>query len=344
LVIEKPKPRLFIEVIESMRGIAALGVVCYHFANGTLPTLIPNSFGSFFDWARLGIPLFFIISGFVIPYSMYSAGYTLRDAGRYLLKRMARMAPPAWASIGIIFCIYFGALAFKGEPIDGMTWPGTSLKALMANMWFSFKLFDVEKYIEVYWTLEVEFQFYIIIALILPLILKFCHNQIALSLILIGLNGTYFFHADRILFFELNSYFILGILLFLYRMNLIKRNYFIYASVLAATACYMQIGIKPACASIIGVLLIAFVRFENPVTNFLGMISFSLYITHHHAGVVAEIVLRNLYLPNPTEPIKFAMFLTYLAIAIAFGWVFYKLIEVPSLNWSKRISIKPRKK
>ena len=343
MISEKIKPRLFIEVIESMRGIASLGVVCFHFGNGTLPSIVPNSFGSFFDWAKLGIPLFFIISGFIIPYSMYSANYTIRDAGRYLLKRMTRMAPPAWISIIIIFCIYFGAVAMNGEPIKGMTWPGTSLEAILANMWFSFILFDVDKYIEVYWTLEVEFQFYILIALILPLILKYSSNTLILSMILIGINATFFLHGDRILFFQLNSYFIMGILLFLYRMNLVKRNYFIYASCLAATACYMQIGTNAACASVIGILLIAFVRFENPITNFLGMISFSLYITHHNSGIVSEFILRRLYGENPSDPVMFLMFLIYLGIAIAFGYVFYKLVEAPFLRLSKKISIKPRK-
>ncbi len=342
--IETPKPRLFIEVIESMRGMAALGVVFYHFGNGTLPTLVPNYFGSFFEWARLGIPIFFIISGFVIPYSMYTAGYTLKDAGRYFLKRMTRMGPPAWISIMFVFVIYFGALWMNGKPIQGMTWPGTSWQAILSNIGFSFVLFDVEKYIEVYWTLEVEFQFYILIPFLLPLVLKFHRNQLALSLILIAISASYFFHHDRILFFKYNSYFIMGMLLFLYRMQLIERNYFVIASFLAAVACYWQIGVNAACASVIGILFIGLVRFSHPVTNFLGLISFSLYITHHNTGVVAEFVLRNLYGENPGEPVKIIMFFVYILIAIAFAWVFYKLVEEPFLRLSKRISIKSRKK
>ncbi len=322
-----------------MRGIAALGVVCFHFGNGTLPTIVPNSFGSFFEWARLGIPIFFIISGFVIPYAMYTAGYTIESAGRFFLKRMVRMAPPAYISIFILVAIYFGALFLNGKPIEGMTWPGTSLKAIAGNLLFSFSLFDVEKFIEVYWTLEVEFQFYILIAFLLPLILKYAHNQGALTLILIAVNATFFFHNDRILFFKFNSYFILGILLFLYRMNLIRRNYFIYASGIAAIACYTQIGIYSGVASVIGIFTIAFVKFHNPVTNFLGLISFSLYITHHNTGVIAEFVLRNLYGNDPAEPVKIMMFIIYVGLSIAFAYIFYKLVEEPFLRLSKRISV-----
>ena len=344
MVINKPKPRLFIEVIESMRGIAALGVVCFHFGNGTLISLMPNSFGPFFEWAKLGIPVFFIISGFVIPYSMYTAGYTIQNAGRFFLKRMTRMVPPAWASILVIMAIYFAAVAINGKPIEGMTWPGTSLKAIMGNALFSFDLFHVEKFIEVYWTLEVEFQYYLLIPFLLPLILKYHDNLKVLSFIFIIINATFLIHHDRILFFRFNSYFILGMLLFLYRMNLIPRNYFIYATGLTAIACYSQIGIYEGCASVIGVFTIAFVRFQNPVTNFLGMISFSLYITHHNTGIVAEYILRNLYGPNPSDPVKFIMFLVYLSLAIGAGWVFYKLVEEPFMNLSKKIVINPNKK
>lgn len=331
-------------MIESLRGIAALGVVCFHFGNGTLPTLMPNSFGPFFEWAKSGIPLFFIISGFIIPYAMYTSGYTFKNAGRFFLKRMTRMVPPAWASIVVIFAIYFGAIALNGSPIQGMTWPGTSLKALLGNILFSYQLFDVEKYIEVYWTLEVEFQFYILIAFLLPVIIRYSSNTLALSLILLALNATFLVHNDRVLFFRFNSYFIMGILLFLYRMDLIKRNYFIYASGLAAIACYLQIGLYAASASIIGILVIAYVRFQNPVTNFLGLISFSLYITHHNTGVVSEFILRNLYGTNPAESVKFLMFLIYLAIAIGGAWIFYKLVEEPFFRLSKKISINPRKR
>ena len=98
-----------------------------------------------------------------------------------------------------------------------------------------------------------------------------------------------------------------------------------------------------ATASIIGILVIAYVRFQNPVTNFLGMISFSLYITHHNTGVVAEIILRNLYGMNPPEPVKFLMFFVYLGLAIGAAWIFYKLIEEPFFKLSKKISMNPTK-
>ncbi len=53
----KPVQRVYIEVIESLRGVASLGVVMYHFANSTLPTIKPNPIGAYFEWAKLGLNL-----------------------------------------------------------------------------------------------------------------------------------------------------------------------------------------------------------------------------------------------------------------------------------------------
>jgi peptidoglycan/LPS O-acetylase OafA/YrhL len=342
LTTDTAKPKIFVDVIESMRGIAALGVVCYHFTHGTIPSMVPNSLSSYFIWARMGIPAFFIISGFVIPYAMYSAGYTLRDAGRFMLKRLVRMAPPAWCALALIFVFYYGALAYKGSAIEGMTWPGVAPKTIIANLFFSFNLFEVKRFIEIFWTLEVELHFYIFIAITLPFIIKHSKNQFLLSLFFIALTTTYYIDPVKYIFFGNNAFFIMGILLFLYRMKLITRNYFAYATGSMLMLSFIQTGLSYAAASLISILIIAFVRFNNPVTDFLGMISYSLYITHHISGTASELFLRNLYGPDPSEPLKVLMFCIYLAIAISFAYIFYMLIEKPSLALSKKISIRKK--
>ncbi|MBL0343133.1 MAG: acyltransferase [Bacteroidetes bacterium] len=332
--------RHHIQIIELLRGIAALGVVCYHFANSTLPTIKPNPLGSFFEWAKLGIPMFFLISGYVIPLSMHQSGYKIGDAGRFFLKRMIRMIPPAWIAIFLMMGIYFAGYALNGRPIEGMTWPGTSLKSVLANLFFSYKLFDIEKYIEAYWTLEVEFQFYILITFLFPLVVALAKKPVYLSLLLLGISCTYFLYDDRFMFFRDNSFFILGILLFLHKTEQISKNYFLYASFAATVACYMQQGVYGAAGSVMAILSMNYVRLNNPITTFLGMISFSLYITHKVSGVVAEFLLRNLTGFHLSDPIKVLMFFVYIAISIAFAWIFYKLIEAPSMNWSKKIRLK----
>lgn len=340
---EKNKEQ-FVDVIDLLRGIAALGVVCYHFTNSTLPSIKPNPIGSYFEWAKLGIPMFFIISGYVIPLSMFKSGYVLADAGRFFTKRMARMIPPAWVAMLLMIGVYFAGYYLNGRPIKNMVWPDNDFRSVFANFFFSYELLNVEKYIEAFWTLEVEFQYYIIIPFLYPLIMHYVKNRIALSLILLMTVGSFWFYNDTFMFFRDNSFFVLGILLFLYKTEQINRNYFLYASFVATVFCFIQQGINGAAGAVIAILTINYVRLSNPVTQFLGMISFSLYITHKVSGVIAEFFLRNLTGMTPSDPVKVLMFFVYLAISIIFAYVFFKLVEGPSLKLSKKIRVHPQNK
>jgi len=338
-----PGKKVHIGILDFLRGIAALSVVLLHYSHSAIPSVRPNALTEYFEWGRLGVQVFFVISGFIIPYSMYVAGYSLRHAGRFIVRRLARLGPPSWAAIGLMFVLYFGAIALKGQPIDGMIWPGTDPMTIVSNLFYAFVLLGHGAYIDIYWTLEVEFQYYILIALLLPLILRLCRQPWALSALLAAVMMTYYLDTDRIIFFKNTGFFILGILLFLYRQQLIARGYFIYASVAAMLLLYGQSQPPHALAAVIAFLIIAFVHFENPVTTFLGRISYSLYITHMFSGIASEFVLKRFTGSELTEPWRVIMMFVYVGFAIGFAAVFYRFVEKPFIAFSQRFSWNRRK-
>lgn len=329
-----------IEILDFLRGLAALSVVLFHFSGSALPTIKPNALTEFFSWGMLGVPVFFVISGFIIPYSMFKSGYVIGGFFKFIGKRLVRIGPPAWIAVLLLFVIYYGAIAMNGRPVQSMPWPGITIESLIANLFFSYHIMETGVYNEVYWTLEVEFQYYLFIALMLPLILKYRTNELILTLIFAVISLTYFAYFDKILFFRDNSFFLLGILLFLYKTNQIRRNYFIYASLAMMIICYTQQGLPPALAAIITYLVISFVSFSNPVTTFLGTISYSLYITHHFTGISSEFVLRNLTGMEVSEPLKVIMVFVYTGCAVLFAWLFYMFIEKPFISLSQKIQTK----
>jgi peptidoglycan/LPS O-acetylase OafA/YrhL len=72
------------------------------------------------DYGWLGVQVFFVISGFVIPYSMYCGGYRpWQHFGRFLAKRLVRLEPPYLVSIVVFITLwYLSALSpgFRGSP------------------------------------------------------------------------------------------------------------------------------------------------------------------------------------------------------------------------------------
>ena len=83
-----PLPSPNIPVVASLRGIAASMVCLYHFTCGNTSFISnENMFKQVASVGWLGVEIFFVISGFVIPYSMAKNGYQLRNFGGFLGRR-----------------------------------------------------------------------------------------------------------------------------------------------------------------------------------------------------------------------------------------------------------------
>src|SRR5438876_135397 len=99
-----------VEVLGPLRGIAALAVTWYHLTGSPQVTTGWLRQGGTFGFH--GVEAFFVISGFVIPYSMYCGGYRPRlDFLRFFAKRLVRLEPPYLASIVFVLALsYLSAL------------------------------------------------------------------------------------------------------------------------------------------------------------------------------------------------------------------------------------------
>src|SRR5919205_611382 len=153
---------------DALRGFAAAAVAWFHFTNGN-PSLLPDDsllkLSGRYGW--LGVEVFFVISGFVIPFALARAGYAPSNFGRFVLKRVARLDPPYLASIAfVLLAIYLTALApgFGGQHFE-FSWAVLLLHLGYANVFFGRPWLN-----PVYWTLAVEFQYYLIVGLVFPLL------------------------------------------------------------------------------------------------------------------------------------------------------------------------------
>src|ERR1035438_4700620 len=102
VIYNNSRTRRRLGTIDCLRSVAALSVAWFHF---TVASGILHSGGLYYSglYGWVGVEMFFVISGFIIPYSLYGAGYRNRDFGLFLIKRIARLDPPYFADI--LLCI-----------------------------------------------------------------------------------------------------------------------------------------------------------------------------------------------------------------------------------------------
>ena len=157
-----------VAVLGPMRGLAALSVCLFHFTNG-VPDFLPDGdivkqLGSF---GFLGVQVFFVISGFVIPLSMRARGYQLGDVFTFMVRRLKRLEPPYFASILLVIALHLissSVPGFKGEAFT-LTW-----QQALARIAYLNAVLDLGWLSPVFWALAIEFQFYLFIALLFPLL------------------------------------------------------------------------------------------------------------------------------------------------------------------------------
>lgn len=165
-----------VEVIDAMRGIAAVWVMLYHAKEGghvdALCEALPSwAVAWLFTQGHLGVPIFFVLSGFVMVLTAPRGAVTAKAAGKALARRLLRLYPPYLLSIVVALV----ALLIKGG------WPAGGGYSLAAHLLFIQGLLQFEPLNGVYWTLTIEIQFYLCFYAVLLLASRFGRQAHAIS-------------------------------------------------------------------------------------------------------------------------------------------------------------------
>lgn len=318
-----------IPVVEYLRGLAALGVAWFHLTNTFQPGFARYS-GNY-GW--LGVEIFFVISGFIVPYSISIAypKYTLKDYKNFCVRRLLRLEPPYVASILLVlFLAFASALApgFRGQPLELS--PGQIASHILYLVPFT----PYSWLQPVYWTLAWEFAFYLTFGLIFPLV---DHRKSGRAFL--AMSGALVLAVWFSLVNERVLLFVLGITA--YRLVATDRTelrslVLIFAgSTVAIARTYPEIafvGIITAIA--IGSL--PRVQIGGVTGRFLeslGLISYSLYLVHVPiGGRVVNLGAR--FVDGELQQLLLS--LCALLTSIAAAWVFMRLVERPAITWARR--------
>ncbi|TWR27439.1 acyltransferase [Mucilaginibacter pallidiroseus] len=299
--------------VDYVRAIASLAVALFHLGGKALPVL---------KYGWLGVQMFFVLSGFIICWAI-PHGYTWRNAGTFIIKRLIRIEPPYVASIILI-------LLLNRLFINDYTSPDW---LNVAGHFAYINNFTGKPYLSpVYWTLGIEFQFYLFIALAFPVFNGRWGTWFVMGVWLLScsidvpgstISGVFSFFALGMLYYRWYSQKTTGLL-----TTLLILPIFVYQ---CATGNWL-----PIAAGVLTLLILVLPLKQNRAVSFFARISFSLYLTHDAIGS-RLVVLLGQNLPK-TIVGKGIAFTSGIIVSIVFAYIFYLLIERPCMRLSKKAS------
>lgn len=317
--------------LDGLRGVAILLVLIGHFS-ATYPVYFPSGptppFSIYFG--GMGVQLFFMISGYVILISALRQG----SAVRYLINRAVRLYPAYWVALAISSLI----IATVGIEYKTITAPQVLINATMFQ-----RFLFVDNVDDVYWTLAIEWQFYLLLFVLLLWKKKHLTDSTVLKVAaiwaFIGFLACLWAGSDENLpmlkklvvwaiVAEHAPLFGLGIACFVFASSHRFLWYVPYFAGLAIANCWLRTSVHYALVMVLLVAVFIVITYTRNVVvlrggplHFFGTISYSLYLTHNVLGVV---VLHHVWLSTGNYWVGFC---AGLLSSTAMAWVLYIAVE-----------------
>ena len=314
-----------IAVIEAMRGFAAISVALFHFS-----VQLEGPVRALFGYGWLGVDVFFVISGFVIPFSLFGRGYSLRQFPQFLLRRMVRLEPPYLASIALVLAVWSLAAVAVGLGGDR---PEYSWAQVASHLLYAIPLTHYTWISEAYWSLAYEFVFYIVAGLTFASLIEWSVEwTVLLALAIMG--ALYpVEHAFDVCIVE----FLVGVIV----MRIVtgtgdhRRLWFWLAASVAASLAIAGVWVAGAVTAAAAAILFLRQQEFGGWSLAIGSMSYSLYLTHTSFGILVMQAGKGFDIGLPYQILLMMVALT---IAVAFAFVFAQIIERPSMQVSRQIA------
>jgi peptidoglycan/LPS O-acetylase OafA/YrhL len=314
-----------ISVIEALRALACISVALFHFCN----QLYSSGAHLVADYGWLGVDVFFVISGFVIPLSLYGGGYKLRDFPLFLLRRLIRLEPAYLISIAAVVVLHYASSAapgFKGED------PNYLFPQLVSHLFYIVPLTKYAWVNPVYWSLAYEFVFYIMVGLTFSYLIK---RSVAVTVVLaysaLGVSFALYNMLDgRIIEFLIGA--LLMRLAIVDVENIQTRAWLACNLVLVVFIGGIATGIAVSLA-VCAILFLRPVEFPRWAV-YLGSMSYSLYLIHVPiGGRVVNLAKR--FGEGPLY--EFVIVVLALSVSMIVAMLLHRFAEMPAMVASRRI-------
>lgn len=318
-----------LESIVVLRGVAALAVAFFHFTHfATSPLRSIGVYGT------LGVPMFFVISGFVILLSLARSDFrSLRDAPIFLSRRLLRLEPAYLCTVFLTV-----ALLFLAAPINGLSVSDSVLKSVPWHLAYLVPWTSYDWINPVFWSLAIEFQFYLAVLLLAPQLLFRdawrMRGTLAIVALLSLVSSDY-----RLVVFHLPLFGIgiVGALFYVGRLGRAETVAWILVFVLGGSINFTWLPLAVGVVTCIAFFVP--LRTSLPILSAAGVMSYSIYLLHVPIGVKVIYLLGRL--PNSTVA-HIATLTAAFSVTFAASYVMWRWLERPSLLLAKSIQYRPR--
>jgi peptidoglycan/LPS O-acetylase OafA/YrhL len=313
-----------LQILDALRGLAALSVVWFHLAHSMGLTKEGTQIYRAGTYGWVGVEVFFVMSGFVIPFTLEKNRYRIAQYGRFLAKRVIRLDPPYLVSIASFLALaaYFSVVSHTPFRFSGTQ---VLLHLGYLNVFFGYEWID-----NVYWTLAIEVQYYVIMGVVFPLVAR---RRTFWWLVVPAAFGLMIVFPSKVFIFCYTPFFMLGLAAFHYRRGTLSKYWFLLSAMGFALCAVPYPGWVAATICLLAALAIAFGDGAPWPLVSLGTVSYSLYLIHGAVGYTAlSVTMRHAPWIPQLAAIGIAMFSSIVA-----AWVLYELVEKPSQRLSSRI-------
>lgn len=318
--------------LDTLRGLAASAVVVYHLNEGWSHE--HPFYGSLVKCGWLGVPVFFVISGYLIVLAAQRAP----DWRHFLLRRWWRIYPPYVASVALVFAV--AAFRKITTGVNDVSPLHLSAEAWLATFLAVTPITSLEGPRNwIYWSLTCEIFYYGLIAVCLWSSRRFLAGAIA------GISGAMLALgcAGIVESVTLNWWmFALGAALAVGWQSAAGRALLALCALTATVQGWKHGPLGPVVAGAVWFSMIwarhasgAWLNRERVLSS-VATVSYSLYLTHVPFGVYLLLHLRP---PEAAHHLSLHVLsdaLLYLG-CLAFAWCFWKVIEAPCHRQGRKV-------
>ncbi|MCH1611564.1 MAG: acyltransferase [Luminiphilus sp.] len=358
--------------LHALRGVASTAVLIFHWyqffpaaADAIRPamfagTILDPTIYIGFGW--MGVPLFFVLSGYLLGGQVIHAQLDARFLKRFWLRRFLRIYPAVWAELLILLLV--------GTFVIGLiSTQGMASLPLQFLLWINLPPFMAEPINLVWWTLPVELSFYLLLPLlgVLARHVSWSRLLVVALMITLGWRAAWFLSTDTENYLKilpiLDSLpgvlltFMLGFSMnFLPgQLSILQRRWGVVISLITLLM-LMQwqltlndvywtghwiLVIWPPMIALPIAGLVYFLRDPSPEWQWLqqrwlvwlGHVSFGIYLWHFQVMRVLVLLYPDLW---DTPATSLVALLISLPVTLSLATLSYYVIEKPLMGWGKK--------